>query len=123
MNPFLESKRNKPSTLLLIVVLATTFGAYKFLGVYSTPPTEAVPVERMARPGEEQPIAVPAKAGSSVLVRRASGEPWFNSAEGNCKRRVGVHDKPCRPNATDRAPEGRVIMSLTFMEWAYRESL
>lgn len=95
------------------------------LGLYTIQPMRIVPL------------------GGTYVVLRESDEPFFNSPDATCERRVGAVSLFCRMEAigfsplvernfglyrqvtaTDLGnPKGRVLLSLRFQQWAYDMSV
>tara|TARA_R110002033_G_scaffold15074_1_gene43223 strand:+ start:2119 stop:2352 length:234 start_codon:yes stop_codon:yes gene_type:complete len=68
-----------------------------------------------------QPIgALP--EGSTAIVWRESGEPFFNSADALCLERTGGVSLLCRGMAMGQAPIDRIILRLPYMGFAYSMS-
>jgi hypothetical protein len=68
-----------------------------------------------------QPIGAAPK-GSTVIVWRETGEPFFNSPDALCLERVGSVSLLCRGMAISQAPVDRIIIRLPYWAWAYRQS-
>lgn len=77
---------------------------YFFCGFYSIQPIGALP------------------EGSTAIVWRESGEPFFNSPDALCLERTGGVSLMCRGMAMGEAPTDRIIARLPYMEWAYLRS-
>jgi hypothetical protein len=86
------------------VIAGITFLFYVFCGFYSVQPIGALP------------------EGSTVIVWRESGEPFFNSADALCLERTGGVSLLCRGMAMSQAPIDRIIVRLPYMSWAYTAS-
>jgi hypothetical protein len=71
------------------------------MGVYSVQPIGAIP------------------EGGLVIVWRASGEQFFNSADALCLKVQGGVSLLCRGLAFERAPTNRIILRLPYQHWAY----
>lgn len=68
-----------------------------------------------------QPIgAIP--EGATWYVWRASGEPFFNSADATSLRTTGNVSLMTRGLALAQAPKDRIILRLPFMKFAYMRS-
>src|SRR5262249_15597056 len=84
----------------LVVILLV--GAWLFVGIYTVQPIGALP------------------EGITLVVWRASNEPFFNSADGTCLRIQGSLSLLCRTLAMAAAkPPERIIMRLPYGEMAY----
>jgi hypothetical protein len=94
--------RRRVLILLTLMVVAVLF--WQFLGFYSVQPIGALP------------------EGATLLVRRIGDEPFFNSPDGTCLRRVGSVSLMCRMAALANAPIDRIVLRLPYMAWAYRAS-
>jgi len=69
-----------------------------------------------------QPIgAVP--EGTTWLIWRAKGEPFFNSADRVCLDRLGSVSLLSRAIALGQAPKDRIIVRLSYWEYAYKQSI
>ncbi len=77
---------------------------YVFCGFYTVQPIGALP------------------EGSTAIVWRDSGEPFFNSADALCLERTGSVSLMCRGMAMGRAPIDRIIVRLPYMHFAYTMS-
>ena len=89
------------ATVLLIAVGV----AFRLLcGFYSIQPIGALP------------------EGLTALVWRGEGEPFFNSPDAQCLRRLGYVSLLCRGMAVRDAPTDRIFLRLPYMPWAYRQS-
>ena len=75
-----------------------------FCGLYTVQPIGALP------------------DGATAVVWRASGEPFFNSADALCLERMGGVSLLCRGMAMAQAPTDRIIMRLPYQRWAYLKS-
>ena len=84
--------------VLLIVVV------YSTMGFYSIQPIGAVP------------------EGSTWLVWRNSGEPFFNSADSTSLSRSGGVSLLSRGLALRDAPKERIIVRLSYWKYAYMQS-
>jgi hypothetical protein len=84
-----------------IVALAFFYG---FCGFYSFQPIGAMP------------------EGSTAIVWRASGEPFFNSPDGMCIKRMAGVSLMCRMAAMVASPVDRIILRLPYQRWAYLAS-
>lgn len=87
-----------------IGIILTVIGFYSFFGFYSVQPIGALP------------------QGSTALVWRGEGEPFFNSADALCLERTGGVSLLCRGMAMSQAPIDRIILRLPYQEWAYGAS-
>jgi hypothetical protein len=89
----------------------TAFGAgvfcvafYLLCGFYTVQPIGALP------------------EGGTAIVWRESGEPFFNSPDAVCMERMGGVSLLCRGLAMGQAPTERVILRLSYQDWAYSAS-
>ncbi len=100
-----ERKKNVKVTLAVIPLLVLTLGILATqVGFYSIQPIGAIP------------------EGTTWLVWRASGEPFFNSADALCLKRIGSVSLLCRGLALAQAPKDRIILKLSYWEFAYLQS-
>lgn len=90
--------------LLGILVLVILFVVIFKIGFYSIQPIGAVP------------------EGSTWLVWRTSGEPFFNSADGMILKATGGVSLLTRGMALANAPKERIILRLPYWEFAYLRS-
>ena len=96
-------KRSKtPIVVGLIAAFVALF--YFFCGFYTVQPIGALP------------------DGATAIVWRASGEPFFNSADALCLERMGGVSLLCRGMAMGQAPTERIIVRLPYQRWAYLQS-
>ena len=86
------------------VMLLLTLIGYKFLGFYSIQPIGAVP------------------DGQTWLVMRGDDEPFFESADGRCLRRIGSVSLLARGVALGQAPKDRILVRLPYWRFAYLQS-
>lgn len=101
--PWDEKKGGKAKFWLLgIGVFALLF--YFFCGFYTVQPIGALP------------------EGRTAIVWRASGEPFFDSADALCLERTGSVSLMCRAMAMGEAPTDRIILRLPYMHFAYTMS-
>ena len=99
----LKRRRSSAKALLiLLILLAVAFRI--FCGVFTIQPIGALP------------------EGRTVIVWRASGEPFFNSLDAICLERMGAVSIMCRIGAVRAAPTDRIILRLPYMHWAYLAS-
>jgi hypothetical protein len=89
---------------ILAVLLASAAFFRAFLGFYTIQPIGALP------------------EGRTVIVWRAEGEPFFNSPDAECLTRLGGVSLLCRALAMGRAPTDRIILRMSYMDWAYLAS-
>jgi hypothetical protein len=80
---------------------AFAVGFWAFCGFYSIQPIGALP------------------DGSTAIVWRAKGEPFFNSPDALCLERMGGVSLLCRGLAMNQAPVDRIILRLPYQKWAY----
>jgi hypothetical protein len=71
------------------------------MGMYTVPPIGAIP------------------QGGTVVVWRASGEPFFNSPDALCLKVQNGVSLLCRGMALGAAPVNRIIFRLPYQNWAY----
>lgn len=99
------ARKSKPLRLLVAVgVLGLAGLFYLFCGVYSIQPIGAVP------------------EGSTLVIWRGDGEPFFNSPDAMCLDRVGSVSLLCRGMAMANGPRDRIVLRLPYQRWAYRLS-
>lgn len=98
-----ETEKRQSNRKLWIFGLASVFalGFWAFCGFYSVQPIGALP------------------DGSTVVVWRAGGEPFFNSPDALCLERMGGVSLLCRGLAMGKAPSDRIILRLPYQNWAY----
>ena len=94
------------SRAAITVAVATVTGVlfYIFCGFYTVQPIGALP------------------DGATAVVWRATGEPFFNSADALCLERMGGVSLLCRGMAMAQAPTDRIIARLPYQRWAYLRS-
>jgi hypothetical protein len=69
-----------------------------------------------------QPIgALP--EGTTWLIWRAKGEPFFNSADRVCLDRLGRLSLIGRSIALSQAPKDRIVIRLSYWKYAYKQSV
>lgn len=85
--------------LIVSAVLAVLF--YLFCGFYTIQPIGALP------------------EGKTLVVWREGDEPFFNSPDATCIRRVGYVSLMCRGMAMGSGPIDRIIIRLPYQAWAY----
>lgn len=90
--------------MLILAVIAGLALFYWRCGLYTVQPIGALP------------------EGKTVIVWRAGDEPFFNSPDATCLRRMGSVSLMCRGFAMAAAPLDRIILRLPYMEWAYNLS-
>jgi hypothetical protein len=88
----------------LLIVAAAGVAFYATMGFYSVQPIGALP------------------EGSTVIVWRNRGEPFFNSADALCLQRLGSVSLLCRAMAMGQAPKDRIVLRLPYQHWAYLQS-
>ena len=92
----------KVASVVVIVCLIVAGALFRvFCGFYTIQPIGAIP------------------DGRTLVVWRAEGEPFFNSADGRCLERVGSVSLLCRAMAMGAAPTDRIIARLPYQRWAY----
>jgi hypothetical protein len=96
--------RSRHLTIGILLSAAAVVACYFFLGFYTIQPIGALP------------------EGKTILVRRASGEPFFNSPDGTCLRRLGEVSILCRLQAMRDAPLERILLRLPYSRFAYLRS-
>lgn len=99
-----HSKRGVFWPWLMGVLVLFGVWFYAKLGFYSIQPIGAIP------------------DGATAIVWRGEGEPFFNSADGQCLERVGSVSLMCRGVAMGQAPTDRIVMRLPYQRWAYLQS-
>jgi hypothetical protein len=88
----------------MILVLAVIVGlaiVVSQMGFYTVQPIGALP------------------QGVTLVVWRASGEPFFNSPDAVCLKVQGSVSLLCRGLAMAKTPVDRIILRLPYIEWAY----
>jgi hypothetical protein len=88
----------------VLLVLVGIVVIYSQVGFYTVQPIGALP------------------EGATVLVWRASGEPFFNSPDAECLRIQGGVSLLCRGIALGNAPLDRIILRFPYTDWAYLQS-
>lgn len=96
------TRSNAPIVIAVAAAISVLF--YVFCGFYTMQPIGAVPT------------------GVTAVVWRASGEPFFNSADGLCLERMDGVSLLCRGMAMAQAPTDRIIVRLPYQRWAYLAS-
>jgi hypothetical protein len=86
------------------IVSAFAVAFYILCGFYTVQPIGALP------------------EGSTAIVWRATGEPFFNSPDALCLERMGGVSLLCRGMAMAQAPTDRIILRLPYQGWAYSAS-
>jgi hypothetical protein len=89
---------------VLLLLLGFGVAFYTTMGFYSVQPIGALP------------------EGSTVIVWRDRGEPFFNSADALCLERMDGVSLLCRGMAMAHAPRDRIVIRLPYQEWAYLQS-
>jgi hypothetical protein len=97
-----QSPTRSIGVVALMLVLAVM--GYMFLGFYSIQPLGAVP------------------DGQTWLVMRSDDEPFFESADGRCLRRLGSVSLLTRGVALGQAPSDRILIRLPYWRFAYLQS-
>ena len=87
--------------VIVVVVGVTVSLIITQIGCYSVQPIGALP------------------EGVTLVIWRASGEPFFNSPDAECLNKMGGVSLLCRGIALGRAPTDRIIMRLPYSEAAY----
>ena len=88
--------------LIVLSVLGGLF--YLFCGLYTIQPIGALP------------------EGKTLIVWREGDEPFFNSPDSMCLRRVGHVSLMCRAMAMGEGPKDRIILRMPYQSWAYSQS-
>lgn len=100
-----EAKDNPPkkrrSLIILLLMVVCLLVLFTQIGFYTIQPIGAIP------------------DGVTAVVWRASGEPFFNSADALCLAIQGGVSLLCRGMAMNEAPIDRIIVRLPYMESAY----
>jgi hypothetical protein len=99
-----ENRNPRRKWWVIAAVGAFSLGFYTFCGFYSIQPIGALP------------------DGSTAIVWRASGEPFFNSPDALCLERMGGVSLLCRGLAMSQAPVDRIILRTPYQKWAYNLS-
>jgi len=99
----LPAKRaqSKSKTIAIVIIIVLLLAAVSRMGFYTVQPIGALP------------------QGVTLMVWRASGEPFFNSPDAVCLKLQGGVSLLCRGLAIVRAPVDRIILRLPYMNWAY----
>lgn len=98
-------RRGRGCSWLTVAVLGVILVIiYLTMGVYTVQPIGALP------------------EGATVIVWRGSGEPFFNSPDAMCLKRVGYVSLLCRGMAMGQAPIDRIILRLPYIHLAYLAS-
>ena len=95
------SKRRLPVIVVVVAVGVMFTVIATQIGCYSVQPIGALP------------------EGVTLIIWRASGEPFFNSPDAQCLTKMGGVSLLCRGIALGRAPTDRIIMRLPYWETAY----
>jgi hypothetical protein len=90
--------------ILVVLVVVVALIVVSQMGFYTVQPIGTLP------------------QGVTLLVWRASGEPFFNSPDAVCLKVQGNVSLLCRGLALGKAPVDRIILRLPYMEWAYLNS-
>ena len=101
----MRPRRSRRAVVSAMVVIACVAFVATFLGLYSVQPIGALP------------------EGGTVLVWREDDEPFFNSPDAHCLRRIGSVSLVCRGLAMGQAPMDRIILRLPYLAWAYSLSV
>jgi hypothetical protein len=94
-------RKSRSKLWLFVSVVCFILVFYNFFGFYSVQPIGALP------------------EGSTAIVWRAKGEPFFNSPDALCLERMGGVSLLCRGLAMGQAPVDRIAIRLPYQEWAY----
>jgi hypothetical protein len=98
------SKGAKVLVVFALIGIALWFISQK-TGFYSVQPIGALP------------------EGVTLFVSRTSDEPFFNSPDATCLRKTGKVTLLCRGFALGKSPHDRIIMRLSYWEFAYKQSI
>ena len=90
--------------LILLLILVLLVIAYTQVGLYTVQPMGVMP------------------EGTTLLIRRVPGEPFFNSPDATCLRTEGEVTLICRGRVLEEIPNDRALLKLPYWEWAYRMS-
>lgn len=96
------------ATVTLLIVVVSLIGFYLLFGFYSIQPIGALP------------------EGRTLVVWRASGEPFFNSPDAICLDRMGYVSLMCRGMAMGQGPIHRIVaiilyaMGLFYQRWGQK---
>ncbi|HKZ78905.1 MAG TPA: hypothetical protein VJ124_11435 [Pyrinomonadaceae bacterium] len=99
--PASTPQRRKTNPLVILLLIAVIALGVSQLGFYTVQPIGAIP------------------DGVTLVVWRASGEPFFNSPDALCLKTQGGVSLLCRGLAMTQAPLDRIILRLPYMEWTY----
>jgi hypothetical protein len=100
----MSSKKKIFLVIIFIVIVGISIFATQ-VGFYSIQPIGALP------------------EGTTWLIWRAEGEPFFNSADRVCIDRLGRLSLLSRSIALGQAPKDRIIIRLSYWEYAYKQSV
>lgn len=99
--PTAKPTQSKSKTIAAVIIIALSLIVVSQMGLYTIQPIGALP------------------EGVTLIMWRASGEPFFNSPDAVClKLQQGV-SLLCRGLAMGQAPIDRIILRLPYMDWAY----
>jgi hypothetical protein len=97
---------DKKILLTIFIVFIVGLGIFSTqVGFYSVQPIGALP------------------DGTTWLVWRAKSEPFFNSPDRVCLDRLGSVSLFSRAIALGQAPKDRIIIRLSYWEYAYKKSV
>jgi len=94
-------QRRKTNPFVILLLIAVIALGVSQLGFYTVQPIGGIP------------------DGVTLVVWRASGEPFFNSPDALCLKIQGGVSLLCRGLAMTQAPVDRIILRLPYMEWTY----
>jgi hypothetical protein len=89
--------KSRTKTIAAIVIVVLLLLVVSQMGFYTVQPIGALP------------------EGATLLVWRASGEPFFNSPDAVCLKIEGSVSLLCRGLAIGQAPINRIILRLPYM--------
>lgn len=87
--------------ITVLVIIVALLVVVSKMGMYTVQPIGALP------------------QGATLVIWRASGEPFFNSPDAVCLKVLGSVSLLCRGSAMSLAPVDRIILRLPYIEWAY----
>lgn len=99
--PKAKPNQSKSNNIVTFIIIALLLIVVSKMGFYTIQPIGSLP------------------EGVTLIIWRASGEPFFNSPDAVClKLQQGV-SLLCRGLAMEKAPVDRIILRLPYMESAY----
>jgi hypothetical protein len=97
--------KNKKNSLVILILFVIVLGIFATqVGFYTIQPIGAIP------------------DGTTWLILRSQGEPYFNSPDAFCLERTGEVSLLGRAMAMQQAPNDKIILKLPYMKFAYLKS-